>query len=358
MSLKAKLAKKIAGRIAATGPITVAEFMTACLHDPKHGYYATRPSLGAEGDFITAPMVSQMFGEMIGLWAVECWTQMGRPAPFRLIEMGPGDGTLMSDFLRAATRVAPDFLAAADFWLVETSAPLRALQQRALAGHAPQWAASLDDVPGGAPMLSIANELLDCLPARQFVRTEAGWAERRVGTNADGGLLFGLAAASEALIPLALRDAPLGSTVEVSIAQASLGRSVGERIARDGGAALFVDYGRAEPSLGDTLQALLRHRKVDPLTTAGEADLTVHADFHTFAEAARGAGAATTPVVTQSDFLRALGVEARAEALMRVRPDRADPLARQLHRLIAPEEMGSLFKAVAIHSPGLDPPGF
>jgi NADH dehydrogenase [ubiquinone] 1 alpha subcomplex assembly factor 7 len=353
MSLKAKLAR----RIAAGGPITVAEFMTACLHDPDHGYYATRPAIGAEGDFITAPMISQMFGELIGLWAVECWTQMGRPAPFRLIEMGPGDGTLMGDILRAA-RLAPDFLAAAELWLVETSAPLRALQQRALADRAPQWAASLDEVPEGASMLLVANEFLDCLPARQFVRTGTGWAERMVGADGDGDLLFGLSAAPEALIPAPLRDAPAGSVVEVSTAQANLGRLVGERIARDGGAALFIDYGRAEPGVGDTLQALQNHRKVDGLATAGEADLTVHADFPAFADAARAARAEATPIVTQGDFLRALGVEARAEALMQARPDQAETLARQLHRLTAPEAMGTLFKAVAIHSPGLAPPGF
>ena len=353
MSLKAKLAR----RIAATGPINVAEFMTACLHDPEHGYYATRPAIGAQGDFVTAPMVSQMFGELIGLWAVECWTQMGRPAPFRLIEMGPGDGTLMSDILRAA-RTAPDFLAAADLWLVETSAPLRALQQRALADRSPRWAASLDDIPDGAPMVLIANELLDCLPARQFVRTERGWAERMIGTDAQGALHFGLTAAPEALIPPPLHMAPAGAVVEVSTAQANLGRLAGERIARDGGVALFIDYGRAEPGVGDTLQALLRHQKVDPLKTAGEADLTVHADFATFAAAARTGNAETTPIVTQGDFLRSLGIEARAGALMRSRPDQADTIERQLHRLTAPEEMGELFKVVAIHSPGIDPPGF
>ena len=178
MSLKAKLAR----RIAATGPITVAEFMTACLHDPEHGYYATRPAIGAEGDFITAPMISQMFGELIGLWAVECWTQMGRPAPFRLIEMGPGDGTLMSDMLRAA-RLAPDFRAAAELWLVETSVPLRAMQQRALADQAPRWASSLDDVPHGAP-IGAGRQRASGLPARPPVRSHRerdgrnAWSER------------------------------------------------------------------------------------------------------------------------------------------------------------------------------------
>jgi SAM-dependent MidA family methyltransferase len=353
MSLKAKLARQIAQ----TGPITVAEFMTACLHDPEHGYYATRPALGAEGDFITAPMVSQMFGELIGLWAVETWRRMGRPAPFRLIEMGPGDGTLMRDVLRAAA-LAPDFPAAAELWLVETSKPLAALQRESLRGFAATWAETLEDAPEGAPMILIANELLDCLPARQFVRTERGWAERLVGLGQGGGLAFGLSSRPAGLIPEPLRDAPVGAVVEVSAAQETLGRIVGERIARDGGAALFIDYGRAAPETGDTLQALSRHRKVVVFATAGEADLTVHADFPTFAAAARSTGAATTRIITQADFLNALGVQARAAALSSAHPDRSDIIARQLRRLTADDQMGVLFKAVAIHSPGLVVPGF
>ena len=353
MSLAAKLAR----RIAHTGPITVAEFMTACLHDPQFGYYATRPALGAEGDFITAPLISQMFGELIGLWAIEVWTQMGRPSPVRLVELGPGDGTLMSDLFRAA-RLAPDFLAAAEVWLVETSGPLRVLQARAIAAHAPNWAEALDAVPAGAPMILIANELLDCLPARQFVRTQSGWAQRRVGLSEGGDLMFGLSAAPAAIIPPALGDAPVGATVEVSLAQAALGRRIGERIVSDGGAALFIDYGRSEPGTGDTLQALSRHRKVDPLQSAGEADLTVHADFPAFAAAAREAGAETSAIVTQGDFLRALGVELRAEALSRAEPGRADTITRQRDRLIGADGMGVLFKVVSIHEAGLAPPGF
>ena len=353
MSLKAKLAR----RIAATGPITVADFMTACLHDPEFGYYATRPALGAGGDFITAPLVSQMFGELIGLWAVQTWMDMGRPAPVRLVEMGPGDGTLMSDALRAA-RLAPDFLTAADLWLVETSAPLRARQAQTLCGYRPSWAARLVDVPAGAPVILIANELLDCLPARQFVRTAKGWAERVVGLSGDGALAFGLTGAVAAIIPDALRAAEVGAVVEISAAQESLGRAVGERVAQDGGAALFMDYGRSEPETGDTLQALRRHEKADVLDTAGEADLTVHADFPAFAAAARAAGAETTPIVSQGAFLRALGIEARAAALARARPEKAQAIARQLHRLTAPDQMGELFKAAAIHAPGMVIAGF
>jgi len=350
MSLKARLE----ARVLQEGPLTVADYMTACLHDPAGGYYAVRPGLGAEGDFVTAPLVTQMFGELVGLWAAETWTRLGAPAPFRLVEMGPGDGTLMSDLLRAA-RLVPPFLAGADLWLVETSAPLRAAQAARLAGAAPRWAASLDEVPRGAPVVLVANELLDCLPARQFVRTARGWMERRVGLDAAGRLAFGLAPAPNGFEGPA--DAPEGLVVERSPAQEALGAALGARVAEDGGCALLIDYGRAEPGVGDTLQALRRHRKEDPLAAPGEADLTVHADFPAVAAAARGAGAAVSPIRSQAGFFRALGIEQRAAALAGARPDRAGTIARQLARLTAPDEMGELFKVLAIHAPGLAVPG-
>ena len=349
------LAQRLKARILEDGPLSVADYMTACLHDPADGYYAVHPRLGAEGDFLTAPMVSQMFGELIGLWAAETWTRMGAPARFILAELGPGDGALMQDMLRAA-RLVPGFLAAAELWLVETSTPLRALQAERLAGAAPRWAASLDEVPRGAPLLAVANELLDCLPARQFVRDRTGWAERRVGLDATGRLAFGLAPA-----PMRFEgppEAPEGAVVEVSPAQAALGATLGVRIADDGGAALLIDYGRDRPGFGDTLQALKAHRKLDPLETPGEADLTVHADFPAVAARARAAGARASPILTQGTFLRRLGIEARAEALARARPDQAPILARQLARLVAPDQMGELFKVLAIHATGLVVPGF
>ena len=347
------LAQRLKARILEDGPITVADYMTACLHDPVDGYYATRPRLGEAGDFVTAPLVTQMFGELIGLWAVEVWSRMGAPAPFRLVEVGPGDGTLMQDALRAA-RLVPAFLEAADLWLVETSAPLRAAQaDRLPTAH---WAAGLDEVPGEAPLILIANELLDCLPVRQFVRTADGWAERRIGLDAAEALAFGLAPAPRGFEPP--MDAPPGVIVEISSAQEAFGAGVGARIARDGGAALLVDYGRDRPGPGDTLQALADHKKVPPLENPGRADLTVHADFPVVAAAAGRTGVETTPILGQGDFLRALGVEARAMALCRARPDRAQTIARQLARLTAPDQMGGLFKALGVHSPGLTLPGF
>ncbi|HEX7943560.1 MAG TPA: SAM-dependent methyltransferase, partial [Phenylobacterium sp.] len=187
--MSASLADRLAAQIAQTGPLTVAQYMSACLHDPQGGYYATRPALGAAGDFITAPLVSQMFGELIGVWAASAWRLMGEPATVRVVEMGPGDGTLMSDLIRAA-RALPEFLEAADIWLVETSEPLAAAQRERL-GSGPSWACSLDDVPPGAPLILVANELLDCLPARQFVRAATGWAEQVVGVDRHGALTFG-----------------------------------------------------------------------------------------------------------------------------------------------------------------------
>ena len=377
------LLDRLKAQIAQDGPIGVPEFFTRCLHDPRDGYYATRPDLGAGGDFITAPLVSQMFGELIGLWAIETWTRMDRPAPFRLVEMGPGDGTLMSDLLRAG-RLAPAFLAAAEVWLVEVSTPLR-VRQAAKLGDAPRWVGRLDEVPAGAPMILVANELLDCLPARQFVRTKDGWAERVIGLGEDGALAFGLRAINPPPrgggvrvadgggssadpapspsgpsdhLPRWGEDLEPGQILESSPAQAALASDIAHRLVTDGGAALLVDYGRDAPEAGDTLQALQDHAKVDPLTTAGLADLTVWADFPSVIAAARETGAKAGPIITQAEFLLALGIEQRAQALSAARPDRADQLARQLDRLVGKAQMGALFKVACLCAPDLSPPLF
>ncbi|WP_309644728.1 class I SAM-dependent methyltransferase [Phenylobacterium sp.] len=344
------LRDRLAAQIRAGGPMTVAQYMAACLHDPQDGYYATRPALGARGDFITAPLVSQMFGELIGLWTIEAWERLGRPDPVRLVEIGPGDGSLMSDLLRAA-RLSPAFLAAADVWLVEVSQPLRQAQRQVL-GDSVSWASSLADVPAEAPLLLVANELLDCLPARQFVRAKRGWAERMVGLDEAGALAFGLNR-----LPLD-RDAPVGAILEQSSAQESLGAELGERVARDGGAALLIDYGRATPGFGDTLQALRAHRKESPLASPGEADLTVHADFPAVLAAAHAQDAETAHILTQGELLVRLGIGSRAEALAHARPDKAQEIERQLERLVSPDQMGELFKAACIHSRGFTAPGF
>ncbi|MDQ8027832.1 MAG: SAM-dependent methyltransferase [Brevundimonas sp.] len=359
MSLKARLAREIA----LTGPMTVADYMTRCLHDPQAGYYATRPALGATGDFITAPMISQMFGELIGLWAIELWNRLGAPERVRLVEVGPGDGTLMADALRAA-RLAPDFLQAVDLILIEPSAPLRAAQARMLADSDvhPRWVSSLQQIETDAPVILIANEVLDCLPARQFVKTEDGWAERCIGVtdaeNGGGELQFGLVRITGGFKRPDFEVEP-GQTVEISDQQAIFGRDLATLLTAAGGAALLIDYGRAKAEAGDTLQALKRHQKVDPLAEPGEADLTQWADFPTVQEAAVHAGAGVTGCLGQGEFLKLLGIEARADRLKSGRPDAAPVIERQLARLTDDDQMGTLFKACAIFSPHtLVVPGF
>jgi SAM-dependent MidA family methyltransferase len=349
VSLKARLE----AQIAAAGPLTVAQYMTACLWDPEDGYYAAHPHLGE--DFITAPMVSQMFGELVGLWAAETWAALDRPARVVLAEIGPGDGSLIHDALRAA-RAAPGFLAAAEVWLVEASRPLAALQRERL-GDRVSWANTLAELPPHLPLILIANEVLDCLPARQFVPASDGWAERMVGLDQSGELAWGLRLSP----PTSTTVSPVGeeNILEQSPAQAAFAAEIAHRLVQTSGSALLIDYGRAEPGFGDTLQAVRRHRQVDPLACPGEADLTVHADFPAALAAAREAGAHTTPVLTQAEFLRRLGIHERAAALSRARPDQASIIARQLDRLTGLEQMGELFKVAAVYAPeGLTLPAF
>jgi SAM-dependent MidA family methyltransferase len=346
------LADRLIARIRRDGPISVADYMTACLHDPDEGYYATRPRLGAEGDFITAPHVSQMFGELLGLWAVAVWDALGRPPRVRLVEMGPGDGTLMSDVWRAC-QASPAFVAAQETWLVETSEPLRRAQTGRLGEAGAHWASALAEIPVDAPIILLANELLDCIPIHQAVYANGGWRERRVGVDAQGVLAFTVGGDS-AQNP---RGGATGDVREWSPALEALGREVAAFVVKAGGAALFIDYGRVSPGPGDTLQALRNHAKEGPLDHPGEADLTAHVDFPAFLTAARDAGAEATPISTQGDFLSGLGIGLRAQRLAAAHPDQAAVIARQVERLIAPEQMGDLFKVAAIHAPGLAPPG-
>ena len=345
MSLK----QRLRAQIAQSGPLTVAQFMQACLLDPAEGYYATRPDLGEAGDFITAPLVSQMFGELIGLWAVETWRGLGQPNPFRLVEAGPGDGTLMSDILRAA-RLVPEFLDAADLWMIEVSDPLIRRQMAALAEApvSPTWAPAIADIPPGAPVIVIANELLDCLPARQFVQgANGGWVEKLVGLDDAGDLTFSLAGP----------PAEGAMVMEVSAAQEAFGAELGALIRRETGAALLIDYGRDQPGFGDTFQALSRHTKVDPArrTRPGRPDRPRR--LPRCGGAAEAAGC-TTAVTTQGQFLLRLGVTHRAAALAKAKPERAETLQRQLNRLVAPDQMGELFKAAMVYYPAEpEPPG-
>ena len=348
------LAEILGRRIAATGPMTLADYMAECLLHPAHGYYATRDPLGAAGDFTTAPEISQMFGELMGLCLAQAWLDQGAPARFVLAELGPGRGTLMADLWRA-TRGVPGFHAAATLWLVEASPVLRAAQARRLP-HA-HWADTADALPEGAPLFLVANEFFDALPIRQFRRDGAGWREVLVGLK-DGALALGL---GDPLSPpdLAhrLADTAPGMIVETCPAARPVMAAIESRIAAQGGAALIVDYGDWR-SRGDTFQALRNHAFADPLAEPGLADLTAHVDFEALAQAApRLSASALTP---QGDLLRALGIEARATRLAQGLSGRArEQHMAALRRLTGPQEMGSLFKALALVAPGTAlPPGF
>ncbi|MCC6737063.1 MAG: SAM-dependent methyltransferase [Bauldia sp.] len=333
--------------------------MAACLGDPDHGYYTTREPFGQGGDFITSPEISQVFGELIGLWAVATWEAMGAPSRFTLAELGPGRGTLMADALRAA-RIRPGFLAAATVALVEISPRLRVEQAEAIAplGIEPVWHDRVDDLPDG-PLIVVANEFLDALPVRQLVRTEGGWAERMVGRNEKGELAFGLRPTDSPGAGDAADALPVGTVMEVRPAATAIASALGARIAARGGAALFIDYGYAEPGAGDTLQALYRQLYDGALNHPGEADLTAHVDFAAIARAAAAAGAEAHPILTQGEFLGRLGIADRVRALaMGKPPAEQQAIGVAAHRLVHPDAMGSLFKVLAVGAPGLALPGF
>ena len=353
------LLDEIKAMIAERGPITVEHFMQMALTHPEHGYYMSRDPFGASGDFTTAPEISQMFGELLGLWAAEVWSSMGSPRTLRLIELGPGRGTLMSDALRAA-RIVPAFREALDVWLVETSPTLAAMQHELLldSGAAVSWAQSLREVPEG-PAIVIGNEFLDALPVRQFVRMNGKWWERMVGLDSEGRLGFGVSAAPE---PYINANAANGEILEVNPAAHRFMFEIGGRLVRQGGAALLVDYGHLVTGFGDTLQALRAHRYVDPLAAPGDCDLTAHVDFAAMARSARAARATIYGPIDQGDFLRAIGIDLRIKTLVgKANAERAEELAQARARLVgkAKGEMGGLFKAMAVTDRKLPtPPGF
>ncbi len=349
------LAELIHARIAAEGPMRLDAFMALALGHPTLGYYGTRDPLGAAGDFTTAPEISQMFGELIGLWLAQVWIDQGSPDPFVLVEFGPGRGTLLADALRAV-RAVPGFLAAARLWLVETSPALRARQAETLVGHAPRWASRPAELPAG-PLFAVANEFLDALPIRQLQRADAGWRERTVVVGAHGLAFAWGPLQHDAALDRRFPDLPDGAVAEVAEAAEALAAGLGGRIAAVGGAALLVDYG-AWDGFGDTLQALSRHRPADPLAAPGDADLTAHVRFRAIAEAARPARHWGT--TGQGRFLERLGITARAEALARgVGDAKRDSVAAAHRRLTHPSEMGNLFQVLALlPEDAPSPPGF
>ncbi len=343
-------ARHLAGLIRHEGPMRLDRFMAfANAH-----YYATRDPLGAAGDFTTAPEISQIFGEMIGLALVDHWQRAGSPAAIRLVELGPGRGTLMADLLRAAA-IRPAFLDAARISLVETSPALRAAQARTLAGRDAEWADTLGDVPADAPLYLVANEFFDALPIRQFRRAGTGWTERHVGLAADGAFVF-----SDIPTPFPppsfTGEAPPQGTdgeaapaiLELNEPTAAVAAEIGQRLRARGGLAIVIDYGYAA-GRGDTFQAMKAHAFTAPLESPGEADLTAHVDF---AALARAAATRSHGPVTQGAFLAALGLQARFEALVRARPDRAETLHEGAQRLVEPAQMGTLFKVLGLSGPG------
>lgn len=359
------LAARLLDRVRTDGPMPVSAYMAACLTDPDHGYYTTRNPLGADGDFTTAPEIGQVFGEVLGLWLAVAWQQAGSPDAFTLAELGPGHGTLMADALRAADRV-PGFTAAADLVLVEASPALTARQAARLRDRRPRWVAAVDDLPGDRPLFLIANEFLDALPLDQAIRRDAGWHWRRVGEGEAGRLGFVDGPPVDwATVPPAARPparvldgAGPGTVVEVPEAAVETVTAVAARLARAGGAALFLDYGSLVSGSGDTLQAVAGHRSVDPLDRPGEVDLTVQVDFAAMARAAVAAGVPVWPGLGQGTLLRRLGVEARTASLAAANPARAADLRSAQDRLIGESAMGTLFKAMALTAGAPAPAGF
>jgi NADH dehydrogenase [ubiquinone] 1 alpha subcomplex assembly factor 7 len=354
----AGLTARLARHIRAHGPMTIAAFMAMALHDREAGYYARRQPLGASGDFVTAPEISQIFGELIGLWCADLWQRMGSPDPVIVAELGPGRGMLVADFLRAASGIA-GFRAAMRLYLVEASPVLRAEQQRRLAGVDAAW---LDDVAGlpDGPLLLVANEFLDALPIRQLVRGRTDWAERLVVLDGDGRLCFAGGPESpmlSVLVPAERRDVAPETVFELCPAAAALAAGVAERLREQNGAALFVDYGYTEAPGKSTLAAIGQHRAAGILAAPGTADLSAHVDFTTVAAAARDGGARVHGPVVQGDFLKALGGGLRLQILLRQSaPDQRATLKTGFRRLIDPAEMGTLFKVMAIASPDMPAP--
>jgi SAM-dependent MidA family methyltransferase len=344
-------------QIAATGPMPVSRYMQICLTHPEYGYYLKRDPLGRDGDFTTAPEISQMFGELVGLWAASVWNAMGMPQEVKFIELGPGRGTMMADALRAV-RILPAFHEAISVHLVEASPTLRDKQREKLAETAyVEWYDSIDDVPEG-PAIILANEFFDALPIHQAIKQDDGWHERVIEID-DDILAYGIAREPmprfEVLLPPVVRAAPNGAIFEWRPDNQII--TIARRLRDQGGAALIIDYGHLRSDAGDTFQAIARHNYTNPLKNAGLADVTAHVDFQALARAAEDVGARAHGPVEQGAFLNRLGIETRAQALSKnASEDGAKAIAAALKRLTgpSPEGMGSLFKVLGVSHPDIE----
>lgn len=348
------LGEKIAALICAAGPLSVADYMAMCLFDPDHGYYTTQEPFGTGGDFITAPEVSQMFGELVAVWLVRNWQEIGKPLPVTIAEIGPGRGTLMKDMVRTFSRIAPELAGSADFALVEASPRLSDIQRETLlaSGAAFAWHDSIDTLPD-QPLLIVGNEIFDALPFRQFVAQGGKWLERAVGIDGEGGFRFGLGTASLALdaLPETARNAPDGSIFEIAPAREALMSVIAARLSARGGAALFFDYGHLESGLGDTFQAVRKHRSEGVFDNPGEADVTSHVDFFALAAVARSHGLAVV-LKTQGDFLLEMGLLERAGRLgAEADEEKRGQIIADVERLAGPDQMGKLFKVLEVRHP-------
>lgn len=354
------LAEKIRNIVRLNGPISVTDYFALCLADPEYGYYKTRDPFGRAGDFVTAPEVSQLFGEMLGIFLVHAWQRHGSPEQTRLVEIGPGRGTMMADMLRVVARLAPELYTGMSVHLVETSERLRGLQRETLQAHEGRvsWHESFDEVPEGFTLIA-ANELFDAIPIRQFVKTATGFRERLVGLDADDRLAFvaGPAGIDPDLLPETASPPPDGTIFEVAPARAAVMQAISERLRTFGGTALVIDYGHTVTGYGDTLQAVLKHEYDPPLAHPGEADLTSHVDFESLAAVAAASGLHINGCVPQGDFLLGLGILERAGALGRGKDLIAqEEITAAVERLAGSGEgrMGELFKVLVVSSPEVD----
>lgn len=354
------LAELLRRTIEDRGPLDVGAYMQLVMGHPTLGYYATRDPFGREGDFITSPEISQVFGELVGAALAQRWLDMGSPSPVLLVEMGPGRGTLMADAWRA-TRAVPGFHEALRLRLIETSRRLRGLQAARLAGVPVEWHDDLAELPDDLPLLLVANELLDALPVRQFERSLSGWRERMVTLASSDRLAFATAALRSPFHGALMErhaGAPLGAVVELAPAREAVAAELARRLVSCNGLALLIDYGSKRLD-GPTLQAVRGHATADPLDSPGEADVSAHVDFGTLAETACSAGATAWGPMTQGEFLLRLGAEGRIARLCAGRPaERAGEVREAAERLIDPAQMGALFQVLALTGDATPPPGF